>query len=49
MASTLDSNTRLTIPNLITLARILLTPLFIILLIQKRYHTALWIFVLAGL
>jgi len=49
MASSLDSPARLTIPNIITLARILLTPLFIILLIQKRYHQALWIFVLAGI
>ena len=49
MASTVDSKAHLTIPNLITLARILLTPLFIILLIQKRYHPALWIFVCAGL
>jgi len=49
MASSLDSQPRLTIPNIITLARILLTPLFIILLIQKRYHQALWIFVLAGI
>jgi cardiolipin synthase len=49
MASSLDCKARLTVPNIITLARILLTPLFIILLIQKRYHEALWIFVLAGL
>jgi|UniRef100_A0A7C3V952 cardiolipin synthase len=48
MVSSFDSP-RLTIPNLITLARILLTPLFIILLIQKRYQQALWVFVLAGL
>ena len=38
-----------TIPNLITLARILLTPLFIICLIQGRYERALLVFVLAGL
>lgn len=49
MVSSLDSRARLTVPNIITLARILVTPLFIILLIQKRYHQALWIFVLAGL
>jgi cardiolipin synthase len=48
MASSLDSNARLTIPNLITLTRILLTPLFIIFLIQERYPQAFWIFVLAG-
>lgn len=49
MASTVDSKAHLNIPNLITLARILLTPLFIIFLIQKRYQPALGIFVLAGL
>jgi len=38
----------LTIPNLITLARIILTPLFIIFLIQGRHRQALIIFVLAG-
>lgn len=43
------TNSSLTVPNLITLARILLTPLVIILLIQKRYDTALLVFVLAGL
>jgi len=37
-----------TIPNLITLFRILLTPLFIIFLIQGRYHRALMVFLLAG-
>ncbi len=37
-----------TIPNLITLIRILLTPLFIIFLIQGRYRQALIIFILAG-
>jgi cardiolipin synthase (CMP-forming) len=49
MALSLDPKGRLTIPNLITLARILLTPLFIIFLIQGRYKQALWIFLLAGL
>ena len=48
MSLTVNSKAHLTIPNLITLARILLTPLFIIFLIQERYHWALWIFVLAG-
>ena len=38
----------LTIPNLITLTRILLTPLFIIFLIQGRYRQALAILLLAG-
>jgi cardiolipin synthase (CMP-forming) len=48
MASSLDSRAHLTIPNIITLARILLTPLFIIFLIQKRYPSALAVFLLAG-
>jgi cardiolipin synthase (CMP-forming) len=42
------SKASLTIPNLITLARILLTPLFIIYLIQGRHRQALYIFILAG-
>jgi cardiolipin synthase (CMP-forming) len=49
MVPSLDCKARLTVPNIITLARILLTPLFIIFLIQKHYHQALWVFVLAGL
>jgi len=49
MASRPVSQKSLTIPNLITLIRILLTPLFIICLIQGYYHKALAIFVLAGL
>ena len=49
MASSFESPARLTVPNIITVARILLTPLFIILLIQKHYHQALWVFVLAGI
>lgn len=49
MASRPHSRASLTIPNLITLARILLTPLFIILLIQGRYGKALIVFLLAGL
>jgi cardiolipin synthase len=48
MASRSTSRASLTIPNLITLARILLTPLFIIFLIQGRYHKALIVFLLAG-
>jgi len=43
-----DSGANFTIPNVITLARILLTPLFIIFLIQGRYHKALAVFLLAG-
>jgi cardiolipin synthase (CMP-forming) len=49
MASRPVSQARFTIPNVITLIRILLTPLFIIFLIQGFYHKALAIFVLAGL
>jgi cardiolipin synthase len=49
MASRPHSRASLTIPNLITLARILLTPLFIILLIQGQYRKGLIIFLLAGL
>jgi cardiolipin synthase (CMP-forming) len=48
MASPSVSQARLTIPNLITLLRILLTPLFIIFLIQGSYHKALLVFLLAG-
>ena len=48
MASRPPSLGSFTIPNLITLFRILLTPLFIIFLIQGRYRQALAVFVLAG-
>jgi cardiolipin synthase len=48
MASRPVSQARLTIPNLITLFRILLTPLFIIFLIQGNYRKALGVFILAG-
>jgi cardiolipin synthase len=48
MASRSLSKASLTIPNLITLARILLTPLFIIFLIQGRHRQALIIFIAAG-
>jgi cardiolipin synthase len=48
MASPPVSQARLTIPNLITLFRILLTPLFIIFLIQGNYRKALGVFILAG-
>jgi cardiolipin synthase (CMP-forming) len=43
-----DSQANLTIPNLITLFRIILTPLFIIFLIQGNYCKALGVFILAG-
>ena len=49
MASTPVSQANLTIPNVITLLRIILTPLFIIFLIQGYYHKALAVFLLAGL
>jgi cardiolipin synthase len=42
------SQASLTIPNIITLIRILLTPLFIIFLIQGQYPKALAVFILAG-
>ena len=48
MASSPVSQARLTIPNLITLFRIILTPLFIIFLIQGNYRKAFVVFVLAG-
>ena len=48
MASSPVSQARLTIPNLITLFRIILTPLFIIFLIQGNYRKALAVFVMAG-
>ena len=38
----------LNLPNILTLARILITPLFIICLIKEAYATALLIFTLAG-
>jgi cardiolipin synthase len=44
-----DSPNHFTIPNFITLVRILLTPLFIIFLIQKRYPQAFAIFLAAGI
>jgi cardiolipin synthase len=48
MASRPVSQASLTIPNLITLFRIILTPLFIIFLIQGNYRKALVVFILAG-
>ncbi len=39
----------MTIPNLITCIRIILTPIFIIYLINERFLSALVVFVLAGL
>jgi cardiolipin synthase len=48
MASRPVSQAKLTIPNVITLIRILLTPIFIIFLIQGQYRRALVVFLLAG-
>jgi len=48
MASRPVSQANLTIPNVITLIRILLTPIFIIFLIQGHYLRALVVFLLAG-
>jgi cardiolipin synthase len=39
----------MTIPNLLTIARVLLTPLLVILLLEERLSEALIVFVLAGL
>jgi cardiolipin synthase len=48
MASRPISQASFTIPNLITLFRIILTPLFIIFLIQGNYCKALLVFIIAG-
>ena len=47
--STAGSNTAINIPNILTLVRLLLTPLFVILLLQDRLTAALIIFSLAGI
>jgi cardiolipin synthase len=47
MTSRPVSQAKLTIPNVITLIRILLTPIFIIFLIQGQYRRALLVFLLA--
>jgi|UniRef100_A0A7C3SHX3 cardiolipin synthase len=49
MTTEASTNNRLTIPNLLTTGRILLTPLFIIFLIQGQYRKALAVFFLAVL
>lgn len=43
------SNRAISIPNILTLLRILLTPLFIILLIRRAYPQGLLVFALAGI
>lgn len=42
------SSTAITIPNALTLVRLLLTPLFVILLIRQQLKPALGVFILAG-
>lgn len=42
-------NSHITIPNLITMVRILATPLFVIFLLNNAYPQAMAVFVLAGL
>lgn len=49
MASNPDASRWLTVPNFITLSRILLTPLFVICLLQGRSREALLVFILASL
>ena len=39
----------ISIPNILTLLRILLTPLFVILLLRGAYSMALLVFIVAGL
>lgn len=39
----------ISLPNILTLARILLTPFFIILLLQRQFNSALLVFVAAGI
>lgn len=43
------SNSTISIPNLLTLARILLTPVLVILLLRDLFHQALLVFFIAGL
>ncbi|MGD8923736.1 MAG: CDP-alcohol phosphatidyltransferase family protein, partial [Syntrophobacterales bacterium] len=38
----------MTIPNLLTILRVLLTPLLVILLLEKRLSEALVVFIVAG-
>lgn len=43
------SNSTISIPNLLTLVRILLTPVLVILLLRDLFHLALLVFFIAGL
>ena len=47
--STGRSNTTINVPNILTLTRLLLTPLFVILLLRDQLTPALMIFTLAGI
>lgn len=47
--STQGSNTVINVPNILTITRLLLTPLFVILLIRDQLTAALMIFFLAGI
>lgn len=44
-----NEDRKLTLPNLLTLLRILLIPVFITAILQARFVAALWIFFLAGI
>lgn len=44
-----QTNTTINIPNILTLVRILLTPLLIIFLLKKRFTMALLVFAMAGI
>jgi cardiolipin synthase len=46
---TRQTNTTINIPNILTLVRILLTPLFIILILKKLFVMALFVFAIAGI
>lgn len=43
------TNTAINVPNILTLVRILLTPLFVILLLKNLFTMALFVFALAGI
>ncbi len=45
----LEASCRLTIPNIITIARLFLVPLIVWLLVDGRFMSAFWIFLAAGL
>jgi cardiolipin synthase len=45
----LNRLSKISIPNILTVARILLTPLFLIVLLRRNYPQALGVFVAAGL